>query len=1076
MKILIVDDSKNGALALQMRLLDHGYEEVLIAYSAKEAFTMLGSQPPDEPVQLILMDICMPEMDGIEAIHFLKSHVTYQDIPIVMVSGDEDIERLNQAFSAGAIDFIRKSSEETELIARVKSVLRLKREMEHRKKHEKELQEMTENFKAKAIEAQEANLAKSQFLANMSHEIRTPMNAIVGMTNLAIIENKSPKVNKFLQTVQESAQLLLALLNDILDLSRIESRKLTLEITNFSVRQALEQSLTIFAPKASDKESELIIDIDNNMPEQFIGDPHRFSQILNNLISNAVKFTDKGYISVSAHVLEQHSKKVKIQCCVKDTGVGIKPEDHEKLFQSFTQADSSTTRNFGGTGLGLTICKNLVEMMNGKIWIESQLGKGSQFIFTICFDLPENQPEKTKWFPDQSLLSLNILVVDDNPEAGKALIHVLESVGLSGKWMSDEHLMMDYLNDPKNAPVDLVFLDNSFADTDGFTIANNIRSNPAIHQPELIIMCFLGMDLPENLLQKSGIKAFIHKPLTQRTVVDTIIRVMKPELAENSLQKEHINQFEYENIKLLLVEDNTINISVAEETLRRGNIHDIDIANNGQQAFDMVKKLYQTNTQYDLILMDIQMPVMDGLESTKKIRDYESTLLTMSNQQMKRSLIIAMTAHAMNGYKEICLQTGMDDYIPKPIDLNDLFQKIDKWLPSKRKQIDAYQKNEIDPKNHVNIHIDDSIINVKEAYKRFSSNEDLFFQLLKQFTEEYEHVDQDIQKAIEEQDYKTAHRLAHTIKGLSSNLSAPSLRIASLDLEKALKNKQFDQMKDLFDNFANALNALFSEIKTIINKDKFDLKIFTEMSPQKIKPPEIDKENNQQSDQQTDKSSADTSDAPQAIIQFPQIPEINIQKAFKLFAGNFDLFMQVLKKFYQDYKDFTDKIKEDISSNDLDKVKKKAHTLKGVASYLASDSLLDAAKNLEIYVIEKRYEKIQSIIVTIEGIITQIISSIQRMIQKDFNIEDNILALPQNIHDRFINVYNLLKESDSELKDMIADFEQSLSQFSLSFTARRYLKKMIKEINHYQFDNAQKTFQLLAENCNVQIEYKEAKE
>ncbi|MBF0452696.1 MAG: response regulator [Candidatus Magnetomorum sp.] len=1058
MKILIVDDSKNGALALQMRLLDRGYEETHIVYSAKDAFEFLEKQAFDDPVQLILMDICMPEMDGIEATRLLKNHETFKEIPIVMVSGDEDIERLNQAFIAGAIDFIRKSAEETELIARVASVLRLKREMERRKAREKELQALTENYKAKALEAKVASRSKSQFLANMSHEIRTPMNAITGMTCLAINANKSPAVDKYLKTVQQSAQLLLALLNDILDFSRIEAGKLTIESTEFNLRQVMEQSATIFGVKAFDNDIELILNLDNNIPVKLMGDPHRFSQILNNLLSNAIKFTHRGYVAMDAQILEQQSERIKIQFQVKDTGVGIDPSNYEKVFQIFTQEDSSTKRKYGGTGLGLTISKNLVESMDGNIEIESQPGEGSCFIFTACFGRPDSQPEKRVWFNDDCFSNLTILVVDDNITAGEAAVNTLESIGLFGVWIQNEAMLLNYLADPQNAPVDLILLDNTFSNTDGLAIAKSIRYAVAVHQPEIILMCGLGTDMPQDLIHNAGVQSVVNKPLTQRSLADAIIMAVKPECMDTRLADEKNPQFFDNDMNVLLVEDNDINIDVAIGMFKRANVHKIDIAKNGIEGFELIKKAYQTNKLYDLVFMDIQMPEMDGIEATKHVRTYESSLVSMTHQEIQRIPLIATTAHAMPGDKERFLSAGMDDYITKPIEERPLFQILEKWgkLKQKISEIDpsketlAFTDHDNQEKERKNT----SAINIKEAIARLSGNRELFFQLIERFTNEYEHVDQDIKKALDDEDFTTAHRLAHTIKGLSSNLSAPFFREAAFNLEQTIKHQKFSQIKDLFEHFQRESQRLFTEIKTII----------------KAKDEKTD-------DTETPPETENSSRLDNLSMTFPHIPEINIQVAVRRFAGNIDLFLQVLKKFYQDYQNFTDSIREAFMKKNMDKVQQQAHTLKGVASYLASDSLLDAAKNLEIFAIEKRYEKINSIISSIEGIISRIFNSIKNILQIDENLTGgSILSLPQNIHDRFFSLYILLKESDSDIKDMISDFEKSLNQFSLSFTARRHLRKMVKEINSYQFDNAKKSLKLLADQCNIQFADKEVSE
>ncbi|KPA14746.1 multi-sensor hybrid histidine kinase [Candidatus Magnetomorum sp. HK-1] len=1046
MKILIVDDSKNGALVLQMRLLEQGYNDVHVEYSAKEAFKYLETLPPESACQLILMDINMPEMDGIEATQWLKKHEKYKDIPVVMVSGDEDIERLKQAFNAGAYDFIRKSSEETELIARVKSVLRLKQEMEHRIAHEKELQSLTEKYKTKAIEAEMANRAKAQFLANMSHEIRTPMNAITGMTSLAINENKSPLVHRYLKTIQNSSQLLLALLNDILDISRIDAGRLKMETTQFNFRTIMEQSATIFGSKASAKDIELILSIDNRIPDQLIGDPHRFNQILNNLISNAIKFTSEGYVEISAQMLNQEPKKIKIQFEVKDTGTGIDSSSYDELFESFTQADSSITRKYGGTGLGLAICKNLVELMDGKIWIESKLNEGSTFIFTAYFSLPESQPEKEALLPlDDAFSNLSFIVLDDNPVAGAAVIGTLESIGLSGTLVQNEQILIDQLSDIHEPPVDLIFLDNSFTDTDGLTIAKNIRHNISIHQPQIILMSAIGIVLPDELTQESGIQSVVNKPLSRKSVADAIINAIKPELLKKESPDQSSASYKYNNISALLVEDDDINIDVCIGLLKSVNIHKIDVAKNGLEGFELIKKAYHSNKKYDFILMDVQMPIMDGLEATRKVRNFESSLVSLSNQENLRIPIIATTAHAMEEDKNRCIEAGMDDYVTKPIPLKDLYRVINKFACSKRLPLDLVD----DQTNNLSLDTENQtqhILNPKEAISRFNGNEALYFQLLQKFMEEYINVDKQIKEALDKNDLETAHRLAHTTKGLAANLAAPKFTEASRDLEYAIKEKQNDKIDYLFTNFKTEFQRLFKEIKKVLP---------TEGHPAQEDQEYVEKE-------QTQKDS----------ITLPQISEINIQEALKRFAGNFDLFMQVLRRFYDDYQTFSSQIREAYITDNLKKVQEYAHRLKGVASYLASESLLDAAKKLEKYVIDKQYEKITPIITSIEDIISRIITSLKNVIQSD-QIDNSIVLLPQNIHDRFITLYKLLKESDSEIKDMINDFEQSLSKISLSFSARQNLKKMVREINSYQFDNAKKSLQLLAENCNVQFADKE---
>jgi len=968
-------------------------------------------------------------MDGIEATKWLKSKPEFREIPVVMVSGDDDIERLSQAFKAGAMDFIRKSSEETELIARVESVLRLEREKEHRLAHEKELQLLTEKFKKKAHEAEMANRSKSQFLANMSHEIRTPMNGIIGMASLALANNKSPVVETYLKSVQNSAQVLLNLLNDILDLSSIESEKINMEQIEFSIRETIEQSVTLFAKKAYEKEIELILNFDHSIPEKAIGDPYRLTQILNNLISNAIKFTSEGAITVNVQLSKQNARNVQLTFSVQDTGVGIDPRHHNRIFEVFTQADSSTTRKYGGTGLGLTICKKLVEKMDGKIWIESQINEGSTFYFTPRFFLPDKQPPQKIWFPDSSFISLKAIVFDHIVTAGEAAVASLFSIGIKAFQAKSTASLMQYLN--KNNHVDLIFINNFLEKTDGLSLAKDIRTSISIKQPKIILMCGLGINVPEEQIQESGINSVVYRPLTRQNLANAIIQAIKPEQLEEAISDQSSDIHQYDNIRALLVEDNEINIDVALGILKMANIHKVDIAKNGIEAVDKVKKSFHANNEFDFVLMDVQMPKMDGLEATQAIRTFETSFLSMTDQNKSRIPIIAMTAHAMNGDKENCIGAGMDDYIAKPLALDALIDKVDQWVVSKRKNTKSIIKKEAeftDQKNRDN----QDVLDMDDAIKRLSGQKDLYKKLLARYLDEYEHVDQDIKSALDQKNYSEAHRLSHTIKGLASSLSANPLRERTLELEKAIKNKDTAKIMTSFNLFQIEARRMINTIQSIINPKK------------------------------------NMDDIQSTVLK---ISEIDAQTALSRIAGNMDLFIRMLKQFYQDYQNFSAKIKDAFQANNLDKLKQEAHTLKGVANYLAADSLLDASKKLELYATEKRYEQIQAVIYTIEDIIARIVQGIRRIIQNE-SPEDSVESftpIPKAIKDKFSVLNQLLAESDSEIKDKIQEFEGALNQMSIPLTARRYLNKMVREVNAYQFDNALRSLQLLADSFKIKI-------
>jgi len=1058
MKMLIVDDSENGALALQMQLLNRNYENVFIEHSAEGAFKFLASQPPDDPCQLILMDIWMPGMDGIEATRWLKKQPEYKEIQIVMVSGDEDINRFSQAFQAGAIDFIRKSAEETELIARIESVMRLKHEMDQRKAHEAELEELNKKFKKKAHEAEMANISKSQFLANMSHEIRTPMNGIIGMTSLAMAENKSPVVDNYLKTVQVSAQLLLTLLNDILDFTRIEAGRLRMESVVFNVREKVEQTVTVFAKKAYDKEIRLILHFDQHIPEQLTGDPHRLGQVLNNLISNALKFTASGEIVINVQLLDQDEKSTKLGFEVLDSGVGIDPENHEKIFDVFTQADSSTTRNFGGTGLGLAICKKLVNNMSGDIWVESQLNEGSAFKFTVQFLLPEKQPEPKQWFPDQTFYQLNVVLLDDNPVSGKAALMCLSSIGLSASLVTELPLLLSKM---AQAEVHLVLINNQLKDTEGFSLVSDIRNPLRTAQPKIIIICGLGIEVTEETIERYDIQAVVHSPLTRENLTNAIIKAIQPDMLENTMTKP-FDTIQYEGIQALVVEDDEINIEVTSNILNKANIHNIDIARNGIKAIEHVKKAFQENKIYDFILMDVQMPEMDGLTATKEIRTFETSFSSKGNQQTIKIPIIATTAHAMRKDKVRCIEAGMNDYITKPLTLVSLLEIVDKYVLPKRKNTKSFDTEDQAPT--------ETIIDIDEAIKRMAGNAKFFYQLLERFQKEYAHVDQRVKNALDKKDYDEAHRLAHTIKGLASNFSAKPLVAVSQKMDNALKKKELNNISSLFDQFQMEFKRVNDAINKVLNDQEKNPNLPETSTTLADKKP----------DNETLCQKKNSNDPPEnnreSDIKKLVLPEINVEAATNRLR-NESLFFKVIKLFYKNYKDFIEQFRNANDQKNTKKMKEMLHKLKGSAGILAADSLCDAVNEIRKQINQKN-ENMDESISHLEQILTRILTGIDKVVQNDMEdiTTESAGDTPKVIHNQLIVLDNLLKESDSEIKDRISNFESKLNKMRLSFDAKRNLTKMVREINSYQFDEARQSLQLLAKSLNIQLGDKEVNE